>query len=258
MLGMKTQAVKSFQVGRGAPRRAILAKATEQETSFGQKAVAAALAATLAAAPVSEALAGEFDILSEERPTSSYLIDDANIINKTTKKAVQDRLKRLEYETGYRVEAITVRKLEVEQDAFAFADRVLEGWYPTPEEGDKKGIVLIVSAGKDGAVTGGPAFMAALGDELIDSIISENVPILTGEEKYNECMTSILKRVDAKLNGEADPGPPVRQEADRRRTYKTKDEVDRTKGVSSTVVGTLLFISIVVPMLQYYGYTSKD
>lgn len=67
-------------------------------------------------------------ILGEEPPTTKYLIDDAGAINKTTKKAVNDRLKRLEIETGYRVTAITVRKLEVEPDAFVFTDRVIEGW----------------------------------------------------------------------------------------------------------------------------------
>ena len=67
-------------------------------------------------------------ILGEPTPTSTYVIDDASVINRTTKTELTNRLKRLEIETGYRVSAITVRKLEVETDAFAFADRVLEGW----------------------------------------------------------------------------------------------------------------------------------
>lgn len=78
------------------------------------------------------------------------------------------------------------------------------------------------------------------------------------EEKYNECLASSTKRIEAILGGRDDPGPPVRTETERKRTYKTREEVDRTKTVSSTVVGTLLFISIVVPMLQYYGYTNRD
>ncbi len=36
---------------------------------------------------------------------------------------------------------------------------MLENWYPTREEGDKKGVLLVVSSGKEGAVTGGPSFM---------------------------------------------------------------------------------------------------
>ena len=39
----------------------------------------------------------------------------------------------------------------------------------------------------------------------------------------------------------------------RKRTYKTKAETEAKKPVTATIVGTLLFISVVVPMLQYYG-----
>lgn len=42
----------------------------------------------------------------------------------------------------------------------------------------------------------------AVGDPLIDSVVSENIPILTGEEKFNETVTSIVKRVEAVLKGE--------------------------------------------------------
>ena len=64
-------------------------------------------------------------------------------------------------ETGYRLEAVTVRKLEFENDAFAFGDKVIEKWYPTVEEGGRKGILVLVTSGKDGSLTGGPAFMKA-------------------------------------------------------------------------------------------------
>ena len=62
----------------------------------------------------------------------------------------------------------------------------------------------------------------------------------------------------AALKGETDPGPPARVEANRGRTYKTKEETASKKGVSAPVVATLLFIAVVVPMLQYWGYTSED
>ncbi len=55
--------------------------------------------------------------------------------------------------------AVTVRKLEFEPDTYAFADKVLEGWYPSAAEGDKKGLVLVVTAAKEGAITGGKSFM---------------------------------------------------------------------------------------------------
>lgn len=41
------------------------------------------------------AFAGEFDLLAEGTP-SSYVIDDAGVLNKTTRKSVNDDLKALE------------------------------------------------------------------------------------------------------------------------------------------------------------------
>ena len=38
----------------------------------------------------------------------------------------------------------------------------MEKWYGTVEQGDKKGILVVVTTGKDGALTGGPAFMKVL------------------------------------------------------------------------------------------------
>jgi hypothetical protein len=51
---------------------------------------------------------------------------------------------------------------------------------------------------------------------------------------------------------------PQRADNARKRTYKTKGETDKTRNITSTIVLTLLFISVVVPMLQYWGYTSKE
>ena len=42
------------------------------------------------------ALATEFDVINTSTPSLNYLIDDANVLNKTTKKAVNDRLYKLE------------------------------------------------------------------------------------------------------------------------------------------------------------------
>ena len=45
------------------------------------------------------------------------------------------------------------------------------------------------------------AAVQALGDPLIDSVVSENIPILTADEKFNETVSSIVRRVEAVLTG---------------------------------------------------------
>jgi hypothetical protein len=48
--------------------------------------------------------------------------------------------------------------------------------------------------------------MKAVGDELIDSIVGDNIPILAEEEKYNQTVTSSLERLAARLDGREVPG----------------------------------------------------
>lgn len=64
----------------------------------------------------------------------------------------------LQTETGYRLEIVTVRKLEFEADAFAFGDKLIAKWFPEKTDADKKGVLIVVTTGKDGAITGGPSF----------------------------------------------------------------------------------------------------
>ena len=58
----------------------------------------------------------------------------------------------------------------------------------------------------------GSCCLQAIGDDLIDSIIGDNIPILTEEALYNEAMLSSVKRIDAVLSGDEDPGPPARKD----------------------------------------------
>ncbi len=71
-----------------------------------------------------QAIANEFDILGEEAPAKEFVIDDGGVLSKAGRKSINNLLKTLEIKTGYRVTAITTRKLEFETDTFAFADKV--------------------------------------------------------------------------------------------------------------------------------------
>lgn len=66
--------------------------------------------------------------------------------------------------------------LQSKADAFEYADQVLERWYPTVEDGNNKGIVVLVTSQKEGAITGGPAFIQAVGENILDATVTENLP----------------------------------------------------------------------------------
>ena len=251
---LTTNFVPTVRVHRSkSASRKVTCNAVQSESDIQKRMIAGAAAALIAATPLA-AVANEFDLLSSGTP-DTYIVDDASVLNKTTRSSVAGQLKDLELKTGYRVEVATVRKLEFESDAFAFGDKLANKWF---KGDDKKGVFLVVTTAKDGALIGGKGFMGAVGDDLIDSVIGENVSIFTEEEKYNEAVTSSVNRIVAKLSGQEVPEGPKREEKVRKRTYRTKQETAAKKDATSTIVLTLLFISVVVPMLQYFGYTNAD
>ncbi|XP_054802646.1 UPF0603 protein At1g54780, chloroplastic [Prosopis cineraria] len=115
------------------------------------------------------ALASEFDVLNEGPPKDSYIFDDAGLLSRVKRSDLEAR-------KNFGINFVTVRKLTSKADAFEYADQVLERWYPTVEEGNNKGIVVLVTGQKEGAVTGGPAFVQAVGEKGLDAAVSENLP----------------------------------------------------------------------------------
>ena len=41
-----------------------------------------------------------------------------------------------------------------------------------------------------------------VGDSLIDSVIGDNIPVFTEQEKFNETVTSSIKRLEAQITGD--------------------------------------------------------
>lgn len=216
-----------------------------------------ALSSALLLSPAHQALASEYNLLSNGPPSETHLVDDAGVLNRVTKSDLKRLLSDLEDRKGYHIDMVTLRKLTTKPDVFEFADQLLEKWYPTIEEGDKKGLVLLVTSQKEGAVTGGPAFIKAVGDKTLEAVVAENLPVLATDEKYNEALYSSAKRLVAAIDGLEDPGGPKFQENKRESNFKTREETEEKRGQFTTVVGGLLVIAFVVPMAQYYAYVSK-
>ncbi|KAF1879069.1 hypothetical protein Lal_00047741, partial [Lupinus albus] len=203
------------------------------------------------------ALASEFNVLNEGPPKESYVVDDAGVLSRVTKSDLKRLLSDLESRKNFHINFITVRKLTSKADAFEYADQVLERWYPSVEEGNNKGIVVLVTSQKEGAVSGGPAFVQAVGENILDATVSENLPVLATDEKYNEAIYSTAKRLVAAIDGLPDPDGPSFKDNKRESNYKSREETEEKRGQFSLVVGGLLVIAFVVPMAQYYAYVSK-
>ena len=63
------------------------------------------------------ALANEFDLMSSPTPTRGYIIDDAGVLNRTTKKSLTDDLTKLEVTVSVFLKARLATKDCLEEEA---------------------------------------------------------------------------------------------------------------------------------------------
>lgn len=71
--------------------------------------------------------------------------------------------------------------------------------------------MLVVTTGREGAISGGPSFLNAMGDNLIESLVVDDIPILSEQEKFNEATLETTNRIVSVLNGKEDPGKNIIQ-----------------------------------------------
>lgn len=99
--------------------------------------------------------------------------------------------------------------------------------------------------------------LQAIGDELLDSIVSDNIPIWTEEERYNQTVLSSVERIEAQLTGKEVPGEAGRQQ--RHMTVLSRATAGRTSGMlkariapttlseAAAVGRTTLWLHVTVP-----------
>ncbi|GJT47212.1 zinc finger, CCHC-type containing protein [Tanacetum coccineum] len=134
----------------------------------------------------SAAFASEFNVLNDGPPKESYVVDDAGVLSRVTRADLKNLLSDLEYRKKIRINFVTSKA-----DAFEYADQVLERWDPK----------VLVTSQKEGAVTGGPEFIKAVGDTVLDATVSQNLPGLLSRfmqeprEQHMKAIRQVLRYV---------------------------------------------------------------
>nr|ACF24529.1 putative thylakoid lumen protein [Gymnochlora stellata] len=241
---------------RSVQTAAKMSPASRWKDNVGTGIASLALAGAMSIGLPLQSSASEADVLRADKPTNGYIMDDAPVLQKGSEKKMNEELSFLEVGKGFKLNVVTVRKLDESPDADTLASKMLEKW--NPSDASTSGVLVLVGKNSEVAIVGGEKFMSALGEEAAASISQESVGYYANEGRPNFGVAEGVKRISAILGGEQDPGAPAMKEFRKERTYKTKEEVDASRGASIQVVGALLLIAFVVPMLQYAGYVQKD
>uniref|UniRef100_A0A6V3TE79 TPM domain-containing protein n=1 Tax=Lotharella globosa TaxID=91324 RepID=A0A6V3TE79_9EUKA len=158
--------------------------------NMGKGAAALGLAGSMALGNPS--LATEFDVLDAAGPTNGYIMDDAPVLQKGSEKKMNEELSYLDVGKGFKLNVVTVRKLEESSDAESLGEKMLEKWN---KDKSNSGVLVLVAKGYEAALVGGDKFMAAVGDDAAGSISQDTVSYFASQGRPNQGVSEGVKRI---------------------------------------------------------------
>jgi uncharacterized protein len=189
-----------------------------------------------------------------DRTADSWVIDQGEILSRSTEGKISQSLANLAQETGYEVRMVSIYRLDYDETAQTFADKLFERWFTTPEEQANQVVLVIDGLTNDIGIRTGEKVKSVMSDAIATSVAQESMlfPLKEGN-KYNQAFFEASDRMVAVLSGKEDPGPPeLRPTVNAESNFATR-ETTKSSNATAWVVG-LLLAATVIPMATYYFY----
>ncbi|MGA7934837.1 MAG: TPM domain-containing protein [Kovacikia sp.] len=184
----------------------------------------------------------------------TWVIDKAEILSRANEGKINTELDALAKKTGFEVHFVTIHRLDYDETAQSFADKLFEKWFPTPADQARQTLLVIDNLTNNTGIRTGEQVKQLMPETIAKSVAQETVLIPLKEgNKYNQAFLGASDRLVAVLSGEVDPGPPsLDDNVQVEGTFATREE---TKSSNATFwVITFLIVATIVPMATYYFY----
>ncbi len=196
---------------------------------------------------------GVYDLPNLSAGTSTWVVDQADVISLANEGKLSNALKKLAQQTGNEVKMVAIRRLDYGETIDTFADKLFAKWFPTPEEQANQTLLVIDTLTNNSAIRTGEAVKKIVTDEIAESVASETVQVPLREgSKYNQAFLDASDRLVAVLSGQPDPGPPAVKEANIEGTFATAEETN-DRSATIWVIGFLI-VATIIPMVTYFWY----
>lgn len=196
---------------------------------------------------------GVYDLPILGTGSSTYLIDQADVVSLANENRLNGDLKKLAQNTGQETRFVVIRRLDFDTDIDQFADDLFQRWYPDAEAQNNQTLLVLDTLTNSVALRRGAEAQSLITDEIADSIVRETVAVpLKDGAKYNQALIDADKRLSAVLSGATDPGPPAVQAINLEGTFATAEETDDKSATIWVVV--LLALATLIPMVTYFWY----
>lgn len=208
------------------------------------------LMAQLVMAPANATSLYEIPGLDEE----TWIVDKAEVISRSNEGKLKDLFVDLAQTTGYEVRIVTIHRLDYEETAQGFADKLFTRWFPEPEDQENQVLLVLDNVTNNTGIRTGDQVKPVMSDAIATSVAQESVLIPLKEgNKYNQAILGASDRLVAVLSGKADPGAPeIKDDVMVEGTFATRED---TKESNATVwVIGFLIAATIIPMATYYFY----
>ncbi len=196
---------------------------------------------------------GVYDLPNLQASSSTYVVDQAEVISTANEGKLNKDLKLLAKKSGNELRMVVVRRLDFDQTIDGLAEEIFTTWYPAPETQSNQTLLVLDTLTNKTAIRHGEGVAPVLTGEIAESVLEETMaaPLKDGA-KYNQALLDASNRLGAVLSGQADPGPPNIQKIDISSTFTTAEETD-DKSASIWVI-VLLALATIIPMVTYFWY----
>lgn len=185
---------------------------------------------------------------------NTWVLDKAEVISRSNESKLSSAFADLAEKTGYEVRIVTIHRLDYDETAQGFADKLFTRWFPEPEDQENQVLLVLDNVTNNTGIHTGSKVKSAMSDAIATSVAQESVLIPLKEgNKYNQAVLGASDRMVAVLSGQEDPGPPeLKEDVMVEGTFATKEDTKKSNA-TVWVVGFLIAATI-IPMATYYFY----
>jgi uncharacterized protein len=204
----------------------------------------------LVVAPASATSLYEIPALEDD----TWVVDMAEVISRSNEGKLSSLFTDLATKTGYEVRIVTIHRLDYDETAQGFADKLFTRWFPESEDQENQVLLVLDNVTNNTGIRTGANVKQVMPDAIATSVAQESVLIPLKEgNKYNQAVLGASDRMIAVLSGNEDPGPPeLKEDVMVEGTFATK-EATKKSNATVWVIGFLIAATI-IPMATYYFY----
>lgn len=194
------------------------------------------------------------DIPDISQESSTWVVDQAEVVSRTNEGKLNNFLKDIAEETGAEIKLVVIRRLDYGETVDSFADELFDQWYSDAAEKQDQVLLVFDTITNNATIRVGESLKDRLSEEIAQSVIDDTIGVPIREDnKYNQAFLNASDRLGTVLAGKPDPGPPeVKDDIQVEGTFTRAEDTD-TESSTVWVIG-LLVVATVIPMATYFAY----